>query len=134
MAVCYKCWTHEKNIMFWIDIHCSHPVKSGITPLLSTDIFRAYVIPELEHIFLVRDTHIRLVLLKHFSLYAHLFGADTLRQVIFPQVRKFVTFFNMLVIIWMIGWFLCKNDLEKHSIWPWLTIMFFCWYLISPNS
>ncbi|KAK7502601.1 hypothetical protein BaRGS_00006176 [Batillaria attramentaria] len=58
----------------------------GVTPMLSEVVFRTHVIPELQKILLVHDAHIRLVLLEHFSRYAHLFDTDVLREEIFPQI------------------------------------------------
>ncbi|XP_076436230.1 protein-associating with the carboxyl-terminal domain of ezrin-like [Babylonia areolata] len=57
-----------------------------VTPLLDADLFRNYVIPELQRIFLVHDVHIRLVLLEHFSAFAPLFDRETLQGDVFPQI------------------------------------------------
>ncbi|GFS23073.1 protein-associating with the carboxyl-terminal domain of ezrin-like, partial [Elysia marginata] len=62
--------------------------KSGTSRhgLLSEDLFRQYVIPQLYNIFHVHDCHIRLVLLQHFSQYVHLFSRQQLDDDIFLQI------------------------------------------------
>ncbi|ELU01440.1 hypothetical protein CAPTEDRAFT_105767, partial [Capitella teleta] len=56
-----------------------------INPLLTEDIFRRYVVPEIFKIFQVRDAHIRMVLLRHFADYVHLMTKSTLTT-LFPQL------------------------------------------------
>ena len=59
-----------------------------VQPLLPASLFQRHVIPEVTKIFHVRDLHVRLVLLCHFSRYCHLFERDVLLTVVVPQVRK----------------------------------------------
>ena len=59
---------------------------NNIHQLLPPTLFQRYVIPEITKIFHVRDLHVRLVLLCHFSRYCHLFERDVLLGVVVPQV------------------------------------------------
>ena len=59
----------------------------GVSPVLSSDLFKQFIIPELLRIFQVHDSHIRLLLLRHLPRYVHLFDRDSLRTDVLPQVR-----------------------------------------------
>ncbi|CAH1786148.1 unnamed protein product [Owenia fusiformis] len=61
-------------------------VSADLTPLLSESLYQAHIIPEIYKIFHVRDSHVRLVLLRHFHNYFHLFDDDTLAGVIQKQL------------------------------------------------
>ena len=63
-----------------------HYHEAELNPLLPTPLFKDHVIPEITKIFHVRDAHIRIVLLRHFSHYCRLFDTQTLRSSIVPQV------------------------------------------------
>ncbi|KAL8617693.1 hypothetical protein ACOMHN_039641 [Nucella lapillus] len=68
------------------DTDAGPSAEGAVRPLLSAELFRCYVVPELQRILLVHDSHIRLVLLQHFSVYAGLFDRDTLQGEVFPQI------------------------------------------------
>ncbi|XP_014665247.1 PREDICTED: protein-associating with the carboxyl-terminal domain of ezrin-like [Priapulus caudatus] len=61
-------------------------VPGALNPVLPTHLYKQYIIPQLTKMFNVRETHVRLLLLKHFSAYLELFPRDILRQVILPQL------------------------------------------------
>ncbi|XP_059150941.1 protein-associating with the carboxyl-terminal domain of ezrin-like [Physella acuta] len=59
---------------------------SSIEGLIDETLYRTYVINHLFNIFHVHDSHIRLILLKHFSHYVHLFSRTQLEEDIFIQI------------------------------------------------
>uniref|UniRef100_X2B1S1 Protein kinase domain-containing protein n=1 Tax=Capitella teleta TaxID=283909 RepID=X2B1S1_CAPTE len=78
----------DQNACELVIPHLLTPCKGApdeINPLLTEDIFRRYVVPEIFKIFHVRDAHIRMVLLRHFADYVHLMTKSTLTT-LFPQL------------------------------------------------
>ncbi|XP_064650130.1 protein-associating with the carboxyl-terminal domain of ezrin-like [Lineus longissimus] len=69
-------------------------LEDEFNAILPDKLFRLHIIPELYKIFHVRDAHIRLVLLRNFSNYAHMFDKETLRSVIIPQLLVGLRDFN----------------------------------------
>ncbi|XP_070531625.1 protein-associating with the carboxyl-terminal domain of ezrin-like [Ptychodera flava] len=57
-----------------------------VNPILPVKAYKESVIPILQKIFLVRETHVRLTLLKYFPLYVNLVDPDVLRKTIMPQL------------------------------------------------
>lgn len=66
-------------------IECGY-VTGGLNPVLPRHLFKQYVVPQLIKMFHVREIHVRLLLLSHFSAYVDLFPKTVLRQFILPQV------------------------------------------------
>ncbi|ESO95844.1 hypothetical protein LOTGIDRAFT_239407 [Lottia gigantea] len=65
----------------------SSSIKAGkITPVLSRVVYKDHVIPLITNIFYVRETNIRLTLLKYFSVYVELFDMEVLENEIFPHL------------------------------------------------
>ncbi|KAH9490194.1 Protein-associating with the carboxyl-terminal domain of ezrin [Bulinus truncatus] len=60
--------------------------KSYIQGLLSETLYKEFVINHLFNIFHVHDSHIRLILLEHFSSFVHLFSKEQLESDIFIQI------------------------------------------------
>lgn len=59
---------------------------SGLSPILSEDLFREHCVPILTTLWSIRDGHVRMLLLKYFSLYATSFKRDVLENFILPQM------------------------------------------------
>lgn len=59
---------------------------SGLSPILSEDLFREHCVPILTTLWSIRDGHVRMLLLKYFSLYATSFKKDVLENFILPQM------------------------------------------------
>ncbi|XP_006821787.1 protein-associating with the carboxyl-terminal domain of ezrin-like, partial [Saccoglossus kowalevskii] len=57
-----------------------------VNPILPVQEFKESIIPIIEKIICVRETHVRLALLKYFASYVHLFDTDVLRKTILPQM------------------------------------------------
>ncbi|XP_041370739.1 protein-associating with the carboxyl-terminal domain of ezrin-like [Gigantopelta aegis] len=60
--------------------------KGPKRPVLHTSLFKLYVIPVLSKIFQIREVHIRLALLAHFSSYVDLFEKEILEDSIVIQL------------------------------------------------
>lgn len=58
----------------------------GLTPILPDDLFREHCIPIIATLWSIRDGHVRLILLKYFSLYGTSFKKDVLENFILPQM------------------------------------------------
>lgn len=64
-----------------------HPRSDeGDSGLLSPNMYRQYIVPQLLQIFCVRDAQIRLVLLKHFNHYFDMFTMEQLKNQILPEL------------------------------------------------
>ena len=74
--------------MFHVEENLPTKIQEGITSLLTLGCYKKYVIPKLVKIFRVHDHHIRMVLLKYFSLYVQLVDQEVLEFEIFPQVNS----------------------------------------------
>ncbi|XP_044175547.1 protein-associating with the carboxyl-terminal domain of ezrin-like isoform X1 [Acropora millepora] len=59
---------------------------SGLSPILPEDLFREHCVPILTTLWSIRDGHVRMLLLKYFSLYATSFKRDVLENFILPQM------------------------------------------------
>ncbi|XP_015756323.1 PREDICTED: protein-associating with the carboxyl-terminal domain of ezrin-like [Acropora digitifera] len=59
---------------------------SGLSPILPEDLFREHCVPILTTLWSIRDGHVRMLLLKYFSLYATSFKKDVLENFILPQM------------------------------------------------
>lgn len=59
---------------------------SGLSPILPEDLFSEHCIPILTTLWSIRDGHVRMLLLKYFSLYATSFKKDVLENFILPQM------------------------------------------------
>ena len=84
------CWKSHAtaHFMFHVDENLPTKIQDGITSLLTLGCYKKYVIPKLVKIFRVHDHHIRMVLLKYFSLYVQLVDQEVLEFEIFPQVNS----------------------------------------------
>ncbi|XP_077986598.1 protein-associating with the carboxyl-terminal domain of ezrin-like [Glandiceps talaboti] len=60
--------------------------ENQIHPVLPIKEYKEQIIPILQKIFLVRETHVRLTLLKYFTLYVDLLDVNMLRKTIMPQL------------------------------------------------
>ncbi|XP_064616108.1 LOW QUALITY PROTEIN: protein-associating with the carboxyl-terminal domain of ezrin-like [Liolophura sinensis] len=60
--------------------------KGEITPVLTEQVFKSHVIPEVFKIFHVHDTHIRMVLLNNFGSFVSAFDRTHLKTSIMPQI------------------------------------------------
>ncbi|XP_013088434.2 protein-associating with the carboxyl-terminal domain of ezrin-like [Biomphalaria glabrata] len=60
--------------------------SSSVRGLLPESLYKEFVINHLFNIFHVHDSHIRLILLEHFSHFAHLFSREQLEDDIFIQI------------------------------------------------
>ena len=54
--------------------------------VLSESIFARYVIPKIVELFKSRLIHVRVVVLKNFSKFVHLFEESVLKDVVLPEV------------------------------------------------
>ncbi|GAB6021961.1 Protein-associating with the carboxyl-terminal domain of ezrin [Chamberlinius hualienensis] len=68
------------------EITRSDTTEDQVSSIISSVVYKTYVIPHVERIFEVHDRIIRRVLLIYFEFYAHLFDPDVLKQKILPEV------------------------------------------------
>ncbi|XP_049806643.1 protein-associating with the carboxyl-terminal domain of ezrin [Schistocerca nitens] len=79
--------------------HILHPrSENGGNGLLSPNMYRQYIVPQLVQIFCVRDAQIRLVLLKHFKHYFHMFTLEQLKNQILPELLVGIKDTNDLLV------------------------------------
>lgn len=65
----------------------SDRLTNGEIPgFFSLGVFKEHIKPRLMQLFGVRDSQIRMLLLKHFSKFVHVFSHDELSQHILPEV------------------------------------------------
>jgi len=73
-----------------------HPVH--LKPILSREAFREAVVPQIRTMFLVRDTQIRLTLLKHFPNYCKVIDVVTLEDDILPALLLGIRDINQVIV------------------------------------
>lgn len=88
----FLCWTwaflylqdfQNKSLLFLF----SDRLTNGEIPgFFSLGVFKEHIKPRLMQLFGVRDSQIRMLLLKHFSKFVHVFSHDELSQHILPEV------------------------------------------------
>lgn len=79
-----------------------------INPMLTENLFRRYALPEIFRIFHVKDAFIRLILLRHFADYCHLFSKATLAS-IFPQVGDISDILILFMLLCINGVFISSQ-------------------------
>ncbi|XP_071947220.1 protein-associating with the carboxyl-terminal domain of ezrin-like [Antedon mediterranea] len=60
--------------------------RQTINPIIPEELFKKHILPLLIEAFQLRDSHVRCVLLRHFSSYVHLFDHYTLRSTILVKL------------------------------------------------
>lgn len=70
----------------------------GLQPILSEEAFREAVVPQIRTMFLVRDTQIRLTLLKHFPNYCKVIDVVTLEDDILPALLLGIRDSNQVIV------------------------------------
>lgn len=74
-------------IFWWITNQLTYVSEENeMDSLFSENTFRTHIVPRLLPLFCVRDVHIRLILLSHFSSYCSLFSEIQLQNRILPEV------------------------------------------------
>ncbi|XP_031569529.1 protein-associating with the carboxyl-terminal domain of ezrin-like [Actinia tenebrosa] len=58
----------------------------NIFPVLPLDLFRQYCTPILKKLWVIKDLHIRIMLLKFFPLFSKAFEVEDLEKVVLPQI------------------------------------------------
>nr|CAD7426319.1 unnamed protein product [Timema monikensis] len=62
------------------------PSDSGHLGLFTIATYKKYLVPKLIHMFCVRDAHVRLLLLTHFSKFCNVFTNEQLKEQILPEL------------------------------------------------
>jgi len=72
--------------------------QEDLQPILSEEAFREAVVPQIRTMFLVRDTQIRLTLLKHFPNYCKVIDVVTLEDDILPALLLGIRDSNQVIV------------------------------------
>lgn len=90
-----RCYVHKYHNFPQI----SDRICNGEIPgFFSLGVFKEHIKPRLMQLFGVRDSQIRMLLLRHFSKFVHVFSHEELSQHILPEVRSLIKSSHRLLI------------------------------------
>lgn len=95
----YVCECYDFETCIFVPIVESHVLfVDNESSLFTKPVFKNYILPRLLNVFSLRDSQIRLILLKHFASFGSVFSREQLQNTILPEVRYRILNFDIVSI------------------------------------